>query len=292
MSTSHKQLRRLTQTLREKAVSGRKLIGLLPAGGKATRIAPLPCSKELYPVGFRSIDGEGSVRPKVACHYLLERMRLADVTKAYVILREGKWDIPAYLADGKMMDIHLAYLMMDLPFGVPYTLDQAYPFVQDAMVVFGFPDIIFQPDDAFVRLLEKQAQSNADIVMGLFPAHQPHKMDMVDLDANGRIRGIQIKPAQTHLRYTWIIAVWTSDFTHFMHEYVSANLKTNDRSKIGNNIEEQQELFVGDIIQAAMNNDIHIDTVLFSNGSYLDIGTPEDMVKAVQITNRQMEDHL
>ena len=125
-------------------------IGLMPAGGKAARIAPLPCSKELYPIGFRPVDQGHSLRPKVACHYLLEKMRLADVTKAYIILREGKWDIPAYLGDGKMLDMHLAYLMMYLPFGVPYTLDQAYPFVQDAMVTFGFPDIIFQPDDCLL----------------------------------------------------------------------------------------------------------------------------------------------
>jgi glucose-1-phosphate thymidylyltransferase len=84
-------------------------------------------------------------------------MRLAGVTRAYIVLREGKWDIPAYLGDGTMLNMHLAYLMMRLPFGAPYTLDQAYPFVQDALVAFGFPDIIFQPDDAFVQLLARQA---------------------------------------------------------------------------------------------------------------------------------------
>lgn len=288
MSTSRKQSRRLTQTLREKAVSGRKLIGLLPAGGKAARVAPLPCSKELYPVGFRSADGEDSVRPKVVCHYLLEKMRLADVAKAYIILRKGKWDIPAYLGDGKMADMHLAYLMMDVPFGVPYTLDQAYPFIQDATVVFGFPDIIFQTDDAFLQLLSRQAESDADLVLGLFPAHQPHKVDMVELDANGRVLGIHIKPARTHLRYTWTIAVWTSRFTRFMHEYVEAIQRTNDdRNLAGTDANKQQELFVGDVIQAAVHNDMRIDTVLFADGTFLDIGTPEDMVKAVHWNDQE-----
>lgn len=285
MSTSHKQSRRLTQTSREKAVSGRKLIGLLPAGGKAARVAPLPCSKELYPVGFRSADGEDSVRPKVVCHYLLEKMRLAGVTKAYIILRKGKWDIPAYFGDGKMVDMHIAYLMMDVPFGVPYTLDQAYPFIQDATVVFGFPDIIFHLDDAFLQLLSRQAESNADVVLGLFPAHHPHKVDMVDVDAYGRVRGIYIKPARTHLRYTWTIAVWTSQFTRFMHEYILSIQKTqNDKNSGGAYGEEQQELFVGDVIQAAIHNDMRINTVLFADGTFLDVGTPEDMVKAVKMT--------
>ena len=262
-----------------------ELIGLLPAGGKAARITPLPCSKELYPLGFRPVDQGRSLRPKVVCHYLLEKMRLAGATKAYFILRKGKWDIPAYLGDGKMLDIHLAYLMMDLPFGVPYTLDQAYPFVQDVMVLFGFPDIIFQPDDAFLQLLARQAKSDADIVLGIFPAHNPHKMDMVDLDADGQIRRIQIKPTRTDLRYTWIIAVWTPNFTRFMHEYILANKNANTTNKGHSSDKKQRELFVGDVIQAANRSGMQTDSVLFTDGNYLDIGTPEDMVKATQFAS-------
>jgi len=262
-----------------------ELIGLLPAGGKATRIAPLPCSKEIYPVGFRPVDQGRSLRPKVVCHYLLEKMRLAGTMKAYVILRKGKWDIPAYLGDGTMLDMHIAYLIMNLPFGVPYTLEQAYPFVQDVMVVFGFPDIVFQPDDAFVKLLDRQSKSDADIVLGLFYAHQPHKMDMVDLGADGQIRKIEIKPVHTHLKHTWIIAVWTPKFTRFMHEYVLAGQKTNMKDKAVASSKEQNEVFLGDVIQAAIQNDLRIDKVFFADGNYLDIGTPEDMVKAVQLTN-------
>lgn len=262
----------------------------MPAGGKASRLAPLPCSKELYPVGFRPVDEGRSMRPKVVCHYLLEKMHLAGASKAYIILRDGKWDIPAYFGDGKMLDMHLAYLIMDLPFGVPYTVDQAYPFVQDTIVTFGFPDIIFQPDDAFVRLLAQQAESNADIVLGLFPAHQPNKVDMVDLDAGGRVREIHIKPPWTQLQYTWIIAVWTSAFTLFMHEYVLSGQRRNDGDNAGTNVAEDQESFVGDVIQAAIHSHMQIDKVLFDNGNYLDIGTPEDMVNASQITFRDLED--
>ena len=259
-----------------------KVVGLLPAGGKAKRIAPLPCSKELFPVGFQDLRQDLGIRPKVVSHYLLEKMRLANVSKVYIVLRKGKWDIPAYFGDGKMLDMHLAYLMMDLPFGVPYTLDKAYPFVQDSTVVFGFPDIIFQPEDAFIKLLAKQAESSAEIVLGLFPAHQPHKMDMVDLQADGRIRGIQIKPVQTNLRYTWIIAVWTPLFTDFMHELIITAQRKNDQKQDGTSVEEHSEFFIGDVIQAAANNGLVIESVVFSDGAYLDIGTPDDLAKAVK----------
>lgn len=263
-----------------------EVIGLIPAGGQATRIAPLPCSKELYPIGFRRVDKGSSLRPKVVCHYLLEKMQLAGITKAYIVLREGKWDIPAYLGDGKLLDMHLAYLIMDLPYGVPYTLDQAYPFVQDAIIALGFPDIIFQPEDAFVRLVVKQKESNADIVLGIFPTTHPHKTDMVELDDSGRIRSIQIKPTKTDLIYTWQIAVWTPAFTRFMHDYIS------DQQRIFENNKDIEELFVGDVIQAAMQNNMEIDTVIFKDGNALDIGTPEDLIKAVKTTSKMFKEFL
>lgn len=253
----------------------REVIGLIPAAGTASRIAPLPCSKELYPVGFRSINGGNEIRPKVVTHYLLEKMRLADITKVFVILREGKWDIPRYFGDGKMLDMDIAYLMMDLSYGTPFTLDQAYPFVKDALVALGFPDIIFEPDDAYNKILLRQTETNADIVLGLFPTSNPHKTDMVELDENGKVRALYIKPEQTQLTYTWQIAVWTSAFTDYFHNYVSERKKSY-------NLEHRKELFVGDVIQAALEDEIRIDSVLFKEGKCLDIGTPEDLVKVLR----------
>lgn len=264
-------------------------IGLIPAAGQATRISPLPCSKELYPLGYRHIGQGQSFRPKVVCHYLLEKMQVAGVEKVYIILRNNKWDIPAYFGDGKLLDMHLAYLMLGLPFGVPYTLNQAYPFLQDAMVVFGFPDIIFKPKDAFLRLLDRQAQSKADIVLGLFPVHQPHKMDMVDVSPDGRVRGIIIKPSKSDLPYTWIIGVWTTVFTQFIHDYVSNRPRNKLAYQTGHVYENERELFLGDVIQAAIYDKMHIDTVIFNKGNYVDIGTPEDLYEAANLATEWQE---
>jgi len=258
-----------------KSKSLRQIIGLIPAAGSASRLPGLPCSKELYPVGYDECD----FRPRVVSHYLLESLRIADIKRAYIILRKGKWDIPAYFGDGKMLDIHLGYLLMDLPYGVPYTLDQAYPFVGEATVALGFPDIIFEPKDGYSHLLVKYKDSKADIVLGLFHTPNPHKSDMVKFDEDGRVHSIQIKPSETDLEYSWGIAVWSPLFTEFMHSYVVSQrtMFENDSShKI------RRELFVGDVIQAAITSGIKVDTVIFRDGNYLDIGTPEDLVKVVR----------
>jgi glucose-1-phosphate thymidylyltransferase len=252
----------------------RQIIALLPAGGQAKRISPLPLSKELYPVGFQYFGQKSNLRPKVVCQYLLEKMQLAGIDKAYFILRSGKWDIPAYFGDGTMLSMSLGYLIMGLPYGVPFTLDQAYPFVQDAVIALGFPDILFQPEDAYVRVLARLEATKADVVLGLLPTDQPQKAGMVEFDDTGKVHLIVEKPPQSDLRYMWGIAVWTPAFTEFLHEYLIP-LKAEP------SLSQLPEVPIGDVIQAAIKQGFHVEAEVFADGTYLDIGTPNDLVRAV-----------
>jgi glucose-1-phosphate thymidylyltransferase len=250
-----------------------EVVGLIPAGGLASRIAPLPFSKEVYPIGFGDVEGKEGARPKVACHYLLEKMRLAGINKAYIVLRVGKWDIPSYFRDGALVDMHLAYLSLGSSFGAPYTLDQAYPFVQHSIVAFGFPDIVFHGDDVFAQLLARQADTQACATLGLFPAEQPQKVDMVDWQDDGEVREIVAKPHLTRLSHSWCIAVWTPAFSQFLHEYVAAHKST---------AETEPEASVGAVIQAAIEAGLRVQAVPVSGKGYLDIGTPEGLVRAMK----------
>jgi glucose-1-phosphate thymidylyltransferase len=257
-------------------MNAREVIGLVPAAGWATRVAPLPCSKEIYPVELRSVGEKGGVRPKVVSHYLLEKMRLAGVRKAFMVLRDGKWDIPAYYNDGTaLLDVHLAYLLMRVPYGPPYTLDQAHPFLQHATVALGFPDILFQPHDAFVNMLSRLDETNADVVLGLFPSHRADQVDMVDVGDDGRIRNIVIKSRDTALTQMWLLAVWTPAFTNFMHEHLAEAIAKPDAA--------QRELFVGDAFQAAIDTGLHVNSVFFPDGKYLDVGIPENLASGALV---------
>jgi len=258
-----------------------EVVGLIPAAGQAKRIAPLPLSKELYPIGFQNINGRP--QPKVVCHYLLEKFKRAGITKTYIVLRKGKWDIPAYFGDGAFVNMHLGYLIMREPFGPPFTLDQAYPFVSSKLVAFGFPDIMFSPEDVFKQLLDYREVNQSDVVLALFPAHNSQIMDMVDIDKNGKIHTMFLKPASTDLHFCWLCGVWTPVFTHFMHEYLQTYRIENS---LQNGIEDeskQEALTVGAVIQAAIKNGLEVHGVTFPDGRYLDIGTPEDLVKSVEL---------
>jgi glucose-1-phosphate thymidylyltransferase len=259
----------------------KRIVGLVPAAGQATRLAPLPFSKELYPIGHMHLKEGDALRPKPVCIYLLEKMRDAGARDVYIVLRKGKWDIPAYLGDGSSLDMNLAYLIMGLPLGVPYTLNQAYPFIQEAIVTFGFPDIIFRSDGAFNELLDRQESSQADVVLGLFPVDTPSKFHMVELSRDGKIHNIVLNPAVTHLKYTWIIAVWTCKFTQFMHRYLTDILGKQRATEMIVGESNKTELHLSEVLQHAIERELQVEGVIFSEDSCLDIGTHDDLAKAV-----------
>jgi glucose-1-phosphate thymidylyltransferase len=246
----------------------REVVGLVPMAGRATRLGPLPCSKEIYPVTLSR--GAAGLWPKVASHFLLERMRQAEIVKAYLILREGKWDIPAYYGDGKeLLNLNLAYLMARLPYGPPFSLDAAYPFVRDAIVALGFPDILFDPQDGYRQLLDRQAQTSADVVLGVFTIPDPLVCDPLELDDEGRVRQFFVHQRIPHLNKTWIMAVWTPVMSRFMHDYLREYLEIQEAPVA--------EISVGHVLHAAVNAGLVVQTVPFADGRFLDVGTPDGL---------------
>lgn len=250
------------------------VVALLPAAGRATRIAPSPCSKEVYPIGFRRDASSGTARPKVASHHLFEKFRTAGAATAFVILRDGKWDIPAYFGDGSLVGIPIAYVVIDDSIGPPDSLDRAYRFVADKTVLFGFPDILFGPDDVLARVLSRLRHTESDIAMGLYVAHDSAAMDTIDVDDAGCVKAMALKAAAISFRYSWLCAAWTPAFTRFLHDFVGAERRKAAAS--------DGDLPVGAAIKAAIESGLHACGVAFENETYLDIGTPDNLREAVR----------
>src|SRR5688572_19564042 len=265
--------------------SGLEIVGLIPAGGYSTRLSPLPCSKELFPVGWQK-DQNGKTRPKVASQFLLDKYKAAGITKTYFILRKGKWDIPQYYGDGAMVGMDLAYLMMNHPHGHPFTLDQAFPFTADKLVAFGYPDILFEPDDAFFQLIKKQSETGASVVLGIFPIKVDQRWnDILAFGEDGKIRTISLSDAtKAKQRIGWAIAIWTPEFSLFMHEFLLDAIKKN--SFIA---PDGKEYVMNHIFQAALDKGLSIESVVFKAGVVHDVGTPEDMIAAQRGQNNITE---
>jgi len=255
------------------AFLGPAFVGLVPAAGRARRIAPLPLSKELYPVGFREV--QGSPRPVPACEHLLGAMAAAGATTVYVVLADGKWDIPAYLGDGSELGLDIAYLTMRHSPGVPFTVDRAHAHVRDSTVAFGFPDIVFTPADALLRLRARRDAGGADIVLGLFPTDRPEAADLVDADARGRVRRVLVKPTGSPLRLAWALAVWGPAFSEHLHAWIGSDKAAATSGPL------PVELQLGHVVQSAVDSGLRVEAEVL-DGTFTDIGTPEGLRAAVR----------
>ena len=251
------------------------LIGLIPCAGSATRLGILPFSKELYPIGLDECHEEQSV--KVVSSYLIDHMKDAGVKNFHLIIKEGKWDIPTYFNNLKQLNINLCYHVSNVDYGVPFSLNVAYPFIKDKIVCMGFPDILFKSKKVYNQLLTKLS-SNADIsiVLGVMPSNRPEKWDMIEYDSNNKIKRIVIKSTtEKSLKYGWFCAVWNSKFSDYLNSYIFDLYKEKSSQEL-----KESEIYIGDVIRAAIKNHFNVESVIFEGGTCLDIGTPEDLLLA------------
>jgi len=277
------------------------VVGLIPAAGKARRLGHLPLSKELLPISFRATP-EGPV-PRLAIHHLLGAFGAAGVERAFVVLDREKTDIPRHLGSGTgeggvPEGPHLAYVVVPGSRCVPETLAAAAPFVGEAVVALGFPDVLFQPADAFASLLARQAATGADVILGCFPAPDPTTTDMVDLAPDGRVRGIEVRPAASRLKHCWLLAAWAPAFTRLLvaemrgemraemrAEEVGAKVRQEgDRGRSGPGITGATpaagELQLGTLFERALEKNLRVEGIPFPLGWFVDLGTPTGLAQA------------
>jgi len=251
-----------------------QITGIIPAAGYASRLPKLPCSKEIYPVHIEKKKEKNSGKIQIASASLLNHMSSSGAKKAFVIIRKEKWDIPHFLEDGSDFDLNLSYIVTPPTDGTIYSITKSLPFLEHDIVLLGFPDIQIYADNPFKILLDKLKQGEADIILGLFKAADPKKVDMVHTNADSTLNRIEIKPRSTKLTHTWLIAAWKPSFTAVIQESLNSL----------ESVIKQREIYLGDVIQFAVDNGLVADTHIFSDSKFIDIGTLSDLNKAVEKT--------
>ena len=248
-----------------------RLVGVVPAAGQATRMEQIPWSKEMIPVGFQEVITENGIvrRPKPVGLHVIECMVAAGSERILMIIGNNKWDIPSYFGNGADFGTDIAYLMQTELRGLPFALDLAKDWLLDATVLFGMPDTIFYPMDAFEQLLKTHQSKEADLTLGLFPTSTPDRFGMVSFDNQNRMVNTIDKPSETDLEYLWGIACWGPVFTRFLAQEVQSLQ------------ESPREAVLGDIFQAALESGLSVSVTPFSDGEYIDIGTPDDLANAI-----------
>jgi glucose-1-phosphate thymidylyltransferase len=247
-----------------------ELVGVLPAAGRGSRLGPIPCSKEIMPLGFQPrAAAPVAWQPVTAIELHLDALQQAGAARAVVIIGETKADVVRYVGDGARYGVPVAYVYQQQLRGMPFALDLARPWVGRATTLFSMPDTLITPPETMAHLVEEHRRRRCDVTLGLFSTATPHKFGMVGLGERGRVVGFVDKPARTELTLMWGLAVWSPRFTEFM----AADLAGRQGAA--------PEIVLSDVFTAALGAGLDIQGVVMESARYHDIGTPEDFQAVV-----------
>lgn len=236
-----------------------ELIGLIPAAGKGLRLG-LPYPKELYPIIRDN-------RYKPVAQYILENLLSCGVKHVVFVINETKHQLIGYFGDGSRFGCHISYVVQEIrddiqrstsP-GLAHALDSAYHLLGSKTVLFGMPDTLITPKNAY-ELVIHNAEPADDFMMGIFSTQHPEKGGMVEKDPAGRVVRIIDKPCHNPMNNTWGILIWRSRFTEFLHEAIHTK-EMGDFAEVMNSAIAAGLIFRG------------IET----GGTFTDLGTYEEI---------------
>jgi len=160
--------------------------GIVLAGGQATRLYPATSavSKQLLPV-----------YDKPMIYYPLGTLMLAGVRDVLVISTPS--DTPRFeqlLGDGSRWGMRIEYAVQERPGGVAQSLLIAEPFLQGSPCTLVLGDNLFYGQN-LVRQMQCAYQQKRGATVFAYPVAKPEAYGVLELDVNGRVVGIEEKPA-------------------------------------------------------------------------------------------------
>jgi dTDP-glucose pyrophosphorylase len=221
------------------------MIGIIPAGGKATRIHGIP--KYLLPTPRGTL-----------IDVLIRRMQLA-APREIVVMTKG---FNATLL--KHVDLTDVTICDHDDKSMAHAVMLAGEYAQrDEIALFGMPDTYFEDGQAFRKIASVfEHNFKIDVIAGVFRARpeQRHKLGMCRIEAWRHIVEVVDKPEKTDLEYAWGILAWRSAFWSCMR---------------------QDDPHVGYALPRAITRGLDVRAMIFQ-GNYYDCGTPAEYFECVK----------
>jgi glucose-1-phosphate thymidylyltransferase len=163
-----------------------RVVGVLPAAGRAARLQPLAGSKELLELAGRPV-----------LEYAVERLRAGGADEIRVVTRPDKDDVRA----------HALALRLDVVEAQPESLAASIAagvegLGPDDAVLIDLPDSVWESVDGFTKLVEAM-EPGTDLVLAVFRSAEPERGDVVEVDADGAVHRVSVKPAEPAGDLVW-----------------------------------------------------------------------------------------
>ncbi|MCX7945903.1 MAG: glucose-1-phosphate thymidylyltransferase RfbA [Hydrogenophilus sp.] len=238
-------------------ISRRK--GIVLAGGAGTRLHPstLAISKQLLPI-----------YDKPMVYYPLSTLMLAGVRE--VLLISTPQDTPRFqllLGDGSRWGMRIAYAVQERPEGIAQALQIAEPFLNGEACVLILGDNVFYGHDLQQLLISADEQSVGATIFA-YHVQDPERYGVVSFAADGRVIGIEEKPAQPKSPY----AVTGLYFYDSSAPERAQRLKPSARG----------ELEITDLNRSYLEDGLLQVAVMGRGYAWLDTGTHDSLLEAGQ----------
>jgi glucose-1-phosphate thymidylyltransferase len=226
---------------------------LVLSGGNGTRLRPFSHTtpKQLIPVANRPV-----------LFRALDDLRAVGVTAASIVVSAPGTAIRAAVGDGSRFGMAVTYLPQDAPRGLAHCVMIARDFLGDDDFVMYLADNIF-----IGGLAEACAQFRAerpDVQLVVTKVPNPSESGVAELDASGRVVGLQEKPAQPRGDLAVTGAYF---FTSVIHEAVHRIAPSR-----------RNELEITDALQWLVDQGRQVRACLYG-GQWKDTGTLGDVLE-------------
>ncbi|MFT4255581.1 MAG: glucose-1-phosphate thymidylyltransferase RfbA [Pseudoxanthomonas sp.] len=231
--------------------------GMILAGGSGTRLYPITrgVSKQLLPV-----------YDKPMIYYPLSVLMLAGIREVLVINTPHEQALfRALLGDGSQWGMHIEYAVQPSPDGLAQAYLIGRDFVGDRPSVLVLGDNLYYGHGFTDLLKQANAREHGATIFGYW-VRDPERYGVAEFDADGKVVGIEEKPAQPRSNY----AVTGLYFYDGRASDFAASLKPSPRGEL--EITDLNKLYLQD-------GSLHLEQ-MGRGYAWLDTGTHQSLLEA------------